>query len=330
MTSKSTSARILSRNFPPNIFCYNYFNGAKLPLVRCRFRGWQMERVISVEERLRAGMPDLTRAERQLASHILRHYPVAALGSITALAKAAEVSTPTVVRLVQKLGYKGYPDFQGELRGEVEAMLVSPLAKHDRWAGGVPDTHILNRFADAVVANLQATLSQIDHAEFDATAEMLADPARQIFVMGGRITHSVADYFVTLMKVVRPDVTQLSGMSNTWPPALLDMKPGDVLMVFDIRRYENSVLQLVEMAVEQGAEVLLITDRWVSPAATHARYTLCCHIEAPSAWDSTVSITVLVETLLAAVQSLTWPETEQRLQRLEDLYKQSRFFRRHR
>ena len=43
-----------------------------------------------------------------------------------------------------------------------------------------------------------------------------------------------------------------------------------------------------------------------------------------------MSITVLVETLLAAVQSLTWPETEQRLQRLEDLYKQSRFFRRHR
>ena len=171
-----------------------------------------MERVISVEERLRAGMPDLTRAERQLATHILRQYPVAALGSITALAKAAEVSTPTVVRLVHKLGYKGYPDFQGELRGEVEAMLVSPLAKHDRWAGGVPDTHILNCFADAVMANLQATLGQIDHAEFDATAEMLADPARQIFVMGGRITYSVGDYFVTLMKVVRPYVTHLSCM----------------------------------------------------------------------------------------------------------------------
>ena len=279
---------------------------------------------------MRAALPDLTRAERQLATHILRSYPVAALGSITALAKAAEVSTPTVVRLCQKLGYKGYPDYQGALRGEVEAMLMSPLAKHDRWAGGVPDTHILNRFADAVVANLSATLGQIDHAEFDASAGLLADPNRAIFAMGGRITHAMADYFVTLMKVVRPDVTLLSDMSNTWPPALLGMKAGDVLLVFDIRRYENSVLQLVELAVEQGACVVLITDRWVSPAATHARHTMSCHIEAPSAWDSTVSILVLVETLLAAVQSLTWDQTEGRLKRLETLYDRSRFFRRYR
>ena len=109
-----------------------------------------------------------------------------ALGSITALAKAAEVSTPTVVRLVQKLGYKGYPDYQQSLRAEVEMMLVSPLVKHDRWAGGVPETHILNRFADQVVTNLQATLGQIDHATFDAAAELLADIARQINRANGK------------------------------------------------------------------------------------------------------------------------------------------------
>lgn len=289
-----------------------------------------MQTALAIEDQMRAALPELTRAERQLATHILRHYPVAALGSITALAKAAEVSTPTVVRLCQKLGFKGYPDYQTALRGEVEAMLVSPIAKHDRWAGGAPDAHVLNRFADAVVANLQATLGQIDHAEFDAVARLLADRNRKIYAMGGRITHALADYFVTLMKVVRPEVTLLSDMSNTWPPALLDMERGDVLLVFDIRRYENSVLQLVELAVEQGAEVILVTDRWVSPASSHARHTLSCHIEAPSAWDSTVSILVLVETLLAAVQDLTWGKTEERMKRLETLYDRSRFFRRHR
>lgn len=284
----------------------------------------------TIEQQMRAALPGLTRAERQLASYILAHYPVAALGSITALSKAAEVSNPTVVRLVQKMGFKGYPDYQHALRAEVEAMLVSPLAKHDRWAGGAPETHVLNRFADAVVANLHATLNQIDHAEFDAAAALLADGNRRVFALGGRITHALADYFATLMKVVRSDVTLLSDMSNAWPPALLDMGPGDVLLVFDIRRYENSVLQVTEMAVEQGAEIILITDRWVSPAAVHARHTLACHIDAPSAWDSTVSILVLVETLLAAVQTLTWDITEGRLKRLEDLYARSRFFRRHR
>jgi DNA-binding MurR/RpiR family transcriptional regulator len=284
----------------------------------------------SLDVQLRNALPDLTRAERQLATHILSHYPVAALGSITVLAKAALVSTPTVVRLAQKLGYKGYPDFQNSLRGEVEAMLVSPISKHDRWAGGVPDTHILNRFADAVVSNLQATLGQINHAEFDAAAQLLADPKRHVFAMGGRITHSMADYFTSLMTVVRAEVTLLSDSSSTWPPALLDMKQGDVLVVFDIRRYENAVLQVAEMAREQGAEIILITDRWVSPAASLARHTLACHIEAPSAWDSNVTLMVLVETLLAAVQDLTWTVTEARMKRLEDLYARTRLFRRHR
>lgn len=282
----------------------------------------------TVEQRIRARFDALTRSERQLASHITRHYPVSVLGSITALAREAEVSTPTVVRLVQKLGYKGYPDFQGVVRSEVEERLISPIAKHDRWAVGVPDTHILNRFADAVVGNLQATLGQIDHAEFDAIAALMADRDRKIFAMGGRITHAMADYFVTQMKVMRQDVTLLSEMSNAWPPALIDMAPGDVLLVFDIRRYENNVLTLVEMAADQGAEVVLITDQWVSPAADRARYRLSAHIEVPSAWDSTVAIQVLVETLMAAVQSLTWDETQARMKRLEDLYARARFFRR--
>jgi DNA-binding MurR/RpiR family transcriptional regulator len=289
-----------------------------------------MDKSLTLDDQLRAALSGLTPAERQLATHILSHYPVAALGSITQLAKAALVSTPTVVRLAQKLGYRGYPDFQNSLRGEVEAMLVTPLTKHDRLAGRVPDGHILNRFAEAMVANMQATLNQIDHAAFDATAALLADPNRRVFAVGGRITHAVADYFASLMKVVRPEVTLLSDNSATWPPALLDMEPGDVLLVFDIRRYENVVLQVAEMAREQGAEIILITDAWVSPAAAHATHTFAAHIEAPSAWDSNVTLMVLVETLLAAVQSLTWDVTEGRMQRLEELYARTRFFRRHR
>ncbi len=282
----------------------------------------------TIEQQIKAHFDALTRTERQLASYITRHYPVAVLGSITALAKAAEVSTPTVVRLVQKLGYKGYPDFQTVVRSEVEERLISPITKHDRWAGGVPDTHILNRFADAVVGNLQATLGQIDHADFDAVARLMADKERKIFAMGGRITHAMADYFVTHMKVIRPNVTLISDMSNAWPPALIDMGKGDVVLAFDIRRYENNVLSLVEMAADQGAEVVLITDQWVSPAAERARYRLSAHIEVPSAWDSTVAIQVLVETLMAAVQSLTWEDTQARMKRLEELYSRARFFRR--
>ncbi|WP_376871562.1 MurR/RpiR family transcriptional regulator [Albirhodobacter sp. R86504] len=286
-----------------------------------------MARRKTIEDQIRASFDAMTKTERQVASHLMRNYPVAALGSVTQLAKAAEVSSPTVIRLVQKMGFKGYPDFQTAVRAEVEERLISPLAKHDRWAGGVPETHILNSFADAVLGNLQATLNQIDHADFDAVAALMADPDRHIFATGGRITVAMADYFVTHMKVIRPNVSLMSAVSNAWPPRMLDLKKGDVLLAFDIRRYENNVLQLVEMAAEQGAEVVVITDPWVSPAANHARYRFSAQVEVPSAWDSTVALQVLVETLMASVQRLTWDETSTRMEKLEALYARSKFFR---
>lgn len=282
----------------------------------------------STESRLRAALPGLTRAERQLAAHMLGNYPVSVLASVASLARGAGVSAPTVVRLVQKLGYSGYPEFQSQLREEVAEKLASPIAKRDKWAGSAGNDHILSSFTAQVVENLNATLSQIDRAGFDRVAALLGDPQRRIHMMGGRLTQAIADYFTTALKVMRGDVALLSHMPNTWPPALLDMREGDVLVVFDIRRYEQTVLQVVELAREQGAEVVLVTDRWISPAASFAQHLMPCHIEVPSAWDSLASLTVLVEALLAAVQQRNWDDTADRLQRMEALYSRTQLFRR--
>jgi len=279
-------------------------------------------------ERLSGAFDDLTKTERTLAAYLRRNHPVAGLASITALARAAAVSTPTVVRLVQKLGFRGYPDFQASLRDEVGEALLSPLSRHDRWAAGAPQAHILNRFADAVLGNLQATLAHIDAAEFDAAAALLADPGRKVFAVGGRITHATADYLVTHLSLIRGRVTLIADAVTGWPAALLDLSAGDVLVAFDVRRYEPAVIQLVELAASEGAEVVLFTDQWVSPASAQARHVFAAQVEAPSAWDSTSVVTVLVETLLAAVQAQSPAATVERMQRLEMLLGKVRHFRR--
>lgn len=281
-----------------------------------------------IEDRLARHFASLTPLERGLSGHLARNYPVAGLVSMSQLAKDAGVSTPTVLRLVQKLGFRGYPEFQAQLRTEVEARLESPLSKRARWSQSAPQTHILNRFADAVLTNMRVTLERIDHAEFDAAADLLADTARHVHIAGGRITHAIADYLVTQLGVVRPGVSILPGQSSAWPTALLDMRDGDILIVFDIRRYESAILQLSALAAARGAQIVLMTDPWVSPIAQHARFRFSAQIEVPSAWDSSASLLVLVETLLAAVQERVWPETEARMKRLEGIYDSADLFRR--
>jgi DNA-binding MurR/RpiR family transcriptional regulator len=281
----------------------------------------------TVAERIHRRLDTLTRAERQLANAILENYPVSGLGSITALAEAASVSTPTAVRMAKKLGFGGFPHLQAALRAELEATLSNPIAKHDRWAANAPDTHILNRFADMAMDNMRQTLRQLDPEAFNAVAKLLADRQRGVYLVGGRITRSLADYLFTHMQVIRGDVTLIAANANMWPHYVLNMQKGDVLVAFDIRRYERDILKLAEMAASKGVSLVLFTDQWGSPAAKHATHTFNCRIEAPSAWDSSVVSLFIVEALIAAIQTATWKETKQRMKTLEELFDETRMFR---
>ena len=63
------------------------------------------EASLTISDRIQNKLDDLTRAERQLALSILENYPASGLGPLSALAKDAKVSVPTVARMVQKLGF---------------------------------------------------------------------------------------------------------------------------------------------------------------------------------------------------------------------------------
>ncbi|MCH8105356.1 MAG: MurR/RpiR family transcriptional regulator [Proteobacteria bacterium] len=281
----------------------------------------------TIADAINQAFHSLTRAERQLANKILENHPVSGLGTITQIAEKSGVSPPTIVRMVKKLGFKGFPQFQTELRRELEAKIAGPIAKHDNWAQKAPDSHILNRFAEAVIDNIRQSLSQIETETFDASCKLLSETRHSLYIIGGRITRALADYFFLHMQVIRKDVTHIQPLSYSWPHYFLDIKKGDVLVIFDIRRYENSTLKLAEMGHERGAQIILFTDQWRSPVEKFSKYCFSAKIVVPSAWDSTVELLLLVETFIAAIQELTWPETRARMEELEDMFDRTRFFR---
>lgn len=280
----------------------------------------------TIAERIRSQFAELTKSEHRLAEVILENYPISGLGSITTIAKAAKVSTPSLVRMAKKLGFNGYPELQDKLRAELKDTLSNPIAKHERWAEAAANNHILNRFADAVMDNMRQSLSQLDPKEFDAVVKLLTDKKRSIYVVGGRITHSLADYFYTQMQVMRDDVTLIAPNSNTWPQYIINMQADDVLIIFDIRRYETDILRLAEMAKAKQLKLILLTDQWESPVAKHADHAFHARIEVPSAWDSNIVTMYMLEAMLTGVQAETWHDTKQRMKRLENLFDQTKLF----
>ena len=281
----------------------------------------------TISDRIQDQLDDMTRAERQLALSILENYPVSGLGPLAALAKGANVSVPTVARMVQKLGFKGYPEFQANLRDELSAIAKGPIAKHETWAGAAPSEHILNRFTDAVIENIRSTLAHIEPHAFDEACDLVADKTRHLYIVGGRITHTLAEYLFLHMQVIRPNLTHVQSTSNTWPHYLLNAEDGDVFVVFDVRRYENNTLKLAEMARARGARIVLFTDQWRSPVHRLADISLSSRIIVPSAWDSATATMLLVESMISAVQMLTWEKTKDRMEELENIFDKTKLFR---
>jgi DNA-binding MurR/RpiR family transcriptional regulator len=272
----------------------------------------------SLAERIRHEMDSFTPTEKRAAHLLLSHYPFAGLDTVAEFAARAGISAPSVLRFVTRLGFGGFPDFQKHLREELEAQLLSPLAKAgpaDKSQGAPA----LASFTDAVIGNLKATVENIAPAEFDAVVALLGDPRRRVHLTGGRFTGALARYAESHLRIVRSHVDFIEGQQSLWRDRMIEIGRRDVIVAFDIRRYQEDVIALCETAARQGATVVLLTDAWLSPIARVARHVLPAHVTAPSNWDSSAGLLLLTEALVAAVTKRLWETAKPRMEAVERL-----------
>ena len=273
----------------------------------------------TIAEAIRQRYAELTQTERRPAQTLLANYPFAGLETVAKFAGRASVSGPTILRLVAKLGYSGYADFQRKLRDELQAQLQSPLTKRpqsgDEASGRRPN--FLERFGAAVTDTSRHTLATVHHSEFDAGVEHLTDEKRPVYLLGGRFTGAVANYFYQHLHTLRPNTQLIAGHESSWRNHLLDTGRRHVLVVFDIRRYQPDVIRFAEQAARRGATVVLFTDQWLSPVSGVARRMLTARVAVPSSWDSMIGLFLIVEALIARISEKMWPTVKTRVAALD-------------
>ncbi|MEX0300515.1 MAG: MurR/RpiR family transcriptional regulator, partial [Kordiimonas sp.] len=98
---------------------------------------------------------------------------------------------------------------------------------------------------------------------------------------------------------------------------LVDVGKRDVLLVFDFRRYQEETVKLTQAAAQKGAEIILITDPYLSPIAEEATVVLSTTIEAPSPFDSYVPAFAMIEALIAGLVTELGDKAKQRISELE-------------
>ncbi len=249
----------------------------------------------SVAELISERMDALPPGERRAAQTLVASYPLIGLKTVADFSHQAGVSSPTILRLVARLGFHNYADFQTALQEELAAQLQSPATRVERPGAGA------SPMVAATLENIRETFRHLPDRQVAEIAALLAMPKAGIFLVGGRFTDPLARYMAAHLAIIRPGVTHLAGQESNWRDRLLDMGKRDVLVVFDIRRYQESLLDFSEKASARGVRIVLATDQWLSPIARLARHVVAGRTAVPSAWDSSAALMAVAETLISAV-----------------------------
>ncbi|WP_243392912.1 glucokinase [Kinneretia aquatilis] len=223
---------------------------------------------------IRRARPGLSPAEARVADHVLAHPRSALNDPIVEIARAANVSQPTVIRFCRTLGCEGLSDFK--LR------LASGLT------GTVPVTHTQVKGDDSMLELGAKVLGNTASAILQVRSQLnrdMIDRAVALLLKAGRIEfYAVGHYGVVAQdaefKFLR---FGMSSCSYTDPRLQLlaanVLKPGDVAVVISNSGRLPELLEVVEKAKARGAYVVAITAGQ-SPLARKADVALIIdHVE---------------------------------------------------
>lgn len=268
----------------------------------------------SVAGRIHDAIHALTSAEKRAARGLLGQYPTLGLAPVAEFAQLSGASSATVLRFVAQLGFKSYPDFQRALREELEERSKSPLQR-SQGSTGKPggDEHFLDHFVTQAVDNLRGSAALIPASEFEAVCARLAEARGACYLAGGRFTDFLAGYMEAHLRLIRSGVRRLDGRPATRADQLIDVRAGDLAVIFDVRRYDPSLLDLAAELTARRTQIVLVTDEWMSPVSRFAKLVVPCRTEMGRTWDSNGAVFTLVEAIIARTTELSWPAASKRM-----------------
>lgn len=255
-----------------------------------------------VARRIAQALPQLTRAHRRMADHVLAHPLQVATQPIDELATSIGVSVATANRFARALGYEGYATFRAELVRGFEPLLAPVQELRDNLAQPGTVGEVFVAVLDESQRNIEATRRSLDHAACeDAVRRILA--ARTTAIVGFGASAWLAGLLHHGLESYCPDVRLLAGPGGVSQAAraLARRGPEDLLVAMAFPRYLNDTVTLAREARSRGVQVLAITDRPSSPLAPLADVVLYAQTGTRYRPNCETGALALVEALSSAV-----------------------------
>ncbi|MET3902935.1 MurR/RpiR family transcriptional regulator [Paenarthrobacter sp. 4246] len=263
-------------------------------------------------------LPDVTlsKSQARVVEVIARNPQLSSYADIAEIAQRSDVNNSTVVRTAQRLGYRGWPDLQRELRSRYLVMISTEdtLLEHGEHRSPLHDA--LNHD----IENLRLTLDSNTAEDVEAAISALAS-AKSITAIGIGSFAGPASVMAHLGSTMGYPITLENRGGVHLASAANNLGPGDVLVVVNMWRSVQQVIVTAEAAKQSGATVVAISDMRRGRLAAAADHLLIVASEGISFFQSVTAANSMVYGLLAGMEAAHPERSRVAIRRTQQLWK---------
>jgi DNA-binding MurR/RpiR family transcriptional regulator len=259
-----------------------------------------------------------------VAKYIVDHPLDFGLDSIRETARKCGVSTYTLVRLAEQLGFSGYE----ELREPFRHALVSSthLAERPAWIESVQMAGPLGPTQAEASLNamgiVHRSLERLAPEDLErAVALMLG--ARRVYLTAVRSTYALAYYFHYVGRMALPSLELIPRHMNSAIDDLSDADAQDVLVALTFTPYSREVVEACKFAERRGTKIILISDFDVISSEFTSAVTLIASVISTHHFGFYTGAMAVIDVLLAGLVKSGGEAARQRIQRYETLRQQN-------
>ena len=217
--------------------------------------------------------PELSRQLQRIARFALERPNELALGTVAAVAEAAQVQPSALIRFANALEFSGFSEMQQLFRGhlvERSGSYRDRIEQLRRQGKAGNKGGVLNQFVGEAVSELGHLEESVRAADVTRAVKMLCGASR-VYVLAQRRAFPVACYLAYALSQLELKAYLLDGMGGMLGESLRSITADDVLIVTSFHSYTQAVVDAAAAAHERGIPVIAITDSALSPLKPVAR-----------------------------------------------------------
>lgn len=211
---------------------------------------------LNILQILRQSYDGLSETYKKIAEFILNNMETATFVSLDELSKKVGVSDATLIRFARELGFEGYQNLREAMVDFIRGIIYPSRKFSD--AVKSKDIQTLETVRQMDIEFINRTFGGIDRDGFKHLIQLITS-SRRIFTMGWGLSSFLAEYLTFQLQRLTYEAYAIIRERRPLLERMLNLKNGDLLIVFDILLYSAEVLEAVEYLSGEDVEVEIVT-----------------------------------------------------------------------